>query len=182
MPSRWLSSRVPQKAGSVPCPRATSNCSEVNCLRHSASVFFTRGTATGAPSEPFGPINRTVTRALEDDSSAFAIPDNKEPPARILNAKKRRLVCNVKSCLILFFLNFPTRCTAILTLAAIFGSLASALSFAGVLTFAAVVTGLATALSFARILALAAMFPFVLVRQAVQGREGCSGDAHSGRP
>jgi hypothetical protein len=80
------------------------------------------------------------------------------------------------------FLNFPTRCTAILTLAAIFGSLASTLPFAGVFTFAAIVSGLATALSFARILALAAMFPLVLVRQAVQRGGGCSGDAHRVRP
>jgi hypothetical protein len=80
------------------------------------------------------------------------------------------------------FLNFPTCCTAILTLAAIFGSLAPTLPFAGVLPFAAVVSGLASALSFARILALAAMLPFVLVRQVVQRREGCSGDAHGVRP
>jgi hypothetical protein len=74
-------------------------------------------------------------------------------------------------------LNFPTRCTAILSFAAIFGGLASTLPFAGVLPFAAVVTGLASALSLTRILALAAMFPFVLVRQVVQRREGRSGDA-----
>ena len=76
------------------------------------------------------------------------------------------------------FLNSPTRCTAILSFAAIFGGLASTLPFAGVLPFAAVVTGLASALSLTRVLALAAMFPFVLVRQVVQRREGCSGDAH----
>ena len=73
------------------------------------------------------------------------------------------------------FLSFPTRCTAILSLAAIFGSLASTLAFAGVLAFTAVVSGLATALPFTRILALAAMFPFVLVRQVVQRRESCPG-------
>jgi hypothetical protein len=79
-------------------------------------------------------------------------------------------------------LGFPARCTAILSFAAVFGGFAATLPFAGVFAFAAVVPGLASALSFARILALAAMFPFVLVRQVVQRREGCSGDAHRVRP
>lgn len=87
-----------------------------------------------------------------------------------------RLYCNLMSHTI--SLNFPTSCTAILAFAAIFGGLASALAFTGIFAFAAVVTGLASALPLARILALAAMFPFVLVRQVVQRREGCSGDAH----
>jgi hypothetical protein len=79
-------------------------------------------------------------------------------------------------------LNFATRCTAILSFAAVLRSLASTLPFTGIFAFAAVVAGLASALSFARILALASMFPFVLVRQVVQRREGYSGDARSVRP
>jgi hypothetical protein len=79
-------------------------------------------------------------------------------------------------------LNFATRCTAILSFAAVLRSLASTLAFTGVFAFATVVPGFASALSFTRILALAAMFPFVLVRQVVQGREGSSGDAHRVRP
>jgi hypothetical protein len=64
-------------------------------------------------------------------------------------------------------LGFPTRRTAILPLAAIFGGFASTLAFAGVFALATIVAGLTSALSFARVLALAAVFPFVLVRQVV---------------